>query len=244
MKLLKKAAAILLCAVIAAGTMTACGKQALLEEQSKNYIANFEPLQTGDKVAIITVKDYGVIKIKLFPELAPKAVENFTGLADMGYYDELIFHRVIEGFMAQGGDPRGDGTGGNSVWGGDFDLETPTQLYHFTGALAYAHSQVGGNGSQFYIVNSQPGMTYLSGEAPLTDEILDMCNAEMAEDVKTTYKEKGGMPYLDGGYTVFGQVVEGMDVVYALSAVEVDENDKPKKQVLIEKVEVIDYQGE
>lgn len=77
-------------------------------------ILNFIPPEKGEKIAVMTVKDYGEIKIKLFPEAASKGVENFIGLADMNYYDELIFHRVIPHFMDQGGDPQGTGMGGQS----------------------------------------------------------------------------------------------------------------------------------
>lgn len=241
--MIKKIFAAVLCAALLVTTLTACGKQELLEKQNVNYASNYEALEAGDKIAVITVKDYGTIKIHLFPEYAPKAVENFIGLAEMGYYDELIFHRIIESFVIQGGDPKGDGTGGNSIWGGDFDLESTPSLYHFTGAVAYAHAQNGGNGSQFYIVNTPEGMSYDGAQAtPITDEV--MSNFSYTSDINELYKEKGGLPFLDGGYTVFGQVIEGMDVVYAISAVDTNSSDMPTKQVVIEKVEIIEYQGE
>ena len=93
-------------------------------------IHNFNMPEVGEKIAVITVKDYGEIKIKLFPEDAPKGVENFIGLAEMNYYDEIIFHRIIPNFMIQGGDPRGDGTGGKSIWGDSFEGGTSENLYH------------------------------------------------------------------------------------------------------------------
>ncbi|MBP1549875.1 MAG: peptidylprolyl isomerase, partial [Oscillospiraceae bacterium] len=118
-------------------------------------IHNFIMPEVGEKIAVINVKDYGTIKIKLFPEDAEKGVENFIGLAEMGYYDELIFHRIIPGFMNQGGDPKGNGTGGKSIWGESFEGGTDENLYHFTGAVAYANSgATSTNGSQFYIVNT------------------------------------------------------------------------------------------
>ncbi len=82
----------------------------------ESKILNFEPPQQGEEIVVINVKDFGTIKIKLFPDAAPEAVENFKGLIGMNYYDELIFHRVIPNFMIQGGDPRGNGTGGNSMY--------------------------------------------------------------------------------------------------------------------------------
>lgn len=209
---------------------------------------NFTAPEVGEKIAVITVKDYGEIKIKLFPDEVPEAVENFIGLADMNYYDELIFHRVIPGFMDQGGDPKGDGTGGKSIWGDKFDGGVSGNLYHFSGAVAYANSgSTATNGSQFYIVNTDEGdCTY--GGAYLDDGSYQVFSSfeEMGvnypESVKQLYLEKGGVPYLDGGYTVFGQVIEGMDVVRAIGQVETNENDKPLTQVVMESVRIEEYE--
>lgn len=210
-------------------------------------IHNFNMPEIGEKIAVITVKDYGVIKIKLFPEDAPKGVENFIGLAEMGYYDELIFHRVIPNFMIQGGDPKGNGTGGKSLWGDAFDGETSENLYHFTGAVAYAHpSNSFTNSSQFYIVNTPDG--YMDSScAELYSYNPEQYN--WAGNVAEKYNEVGGVPFLDGGYTIFGQVFEGMDVVRAIAAVETDQDpnsetqDKPLTQVLMESVRIEEYQG-
>ena len=195
-------------------------------------ILNFIPPEKGEKIAVMTVKDYGEIKIKLFPEAASKGVENFIGLADMNYYDELIFHRVIPHFMDQGGDPQGTGMGGQSMWGGSFDGGIPEGLYHFSGAIAYANSgSTSPNGSQFYIVNTDDG-----------ECVSDV--SSYPQNVQDMYKEKGGVPYLDGGYTVFGQVFDGMDVVRKIGQVETDDNDKPLTQVQIETVRIVEYTGE
>ncbi|MGN0553648.1 MAG: peptidylprolyl isomerase [Oscillospiraceae bacterium] len=204
-------------------------------------IHNFEMPEIGEKIAVITVKDYGEIKIKLFPEVASKGVENFTGLADMGYYDELIFHRIISDFMIQGGDPKGNGTGGKSIWGDSFDGGIPEGLYHFSGAVAYANSgATSTNGSQFYIVNTPEG--YLQNTC---EELMqyDPSTYSWAPNVVEMYNEKGGVPFLDGGYTVFGQVFEGLDIVRELGNVETDENDKPLKQVQMESVKIVEYEG-
>lgn len=210
-------------------------------------IHNFKMPEIGEKIAVINVKDYGTIKIKLFPEDAPKGVENFIGLTEMGYYNELIFHRVIPDFMIQGGDPRGDGTGGKSFWGTDFDGETSENLYHFTGAVAYAHpGNSFTNGSQFYIVNTPDG--YMQNSC----EELYAYNPEKYNfpgNVAEKYSEVGGVPFLDGDYTVFGQVFEGIDVVRAIAEVETDQDpdsltpDKPLTQVLMESVRIEEYQG-
>lgn len=206
-------------------------------------IHNFNMPEEGEKIAVINVKDYGTIKIKLFPEDADKGVENFIGLADMGYYNEVIFHRIIPNFMNQGGDPKGDGTGGKSIWGDKFDGGTSEHLYHFTGAVAYANSgATSTNGSQFYIVNTPDG--YMDNSCAE----LNAYNPEQYNwpgNVAAKYDEVGGVPFLDGGYTVFGQVFEGMDVVRAIAAVETNpENDKPLTQVMMESVTIEEYSAE
>ena len=94
----------------------------------------------GEEIAVLKVKDYGEMKIRLFPKSAPKAVENFTTHAKNGYYDGLKFHRVIAEFMAQTGDPTGTGMGGESIWGEGFGVEHDKNLSHFTGALGCAQS--------------------------------------------------------------------------------------------------------
>lgn len=222
----------------AAQTTTAADNTAQSAE-----ILNFIMPEVGEKIAVITVKDFGEIKIKLFAEAAQKGVENFVGLAEMNYYDELIFHRIIPNFMNQGGDPRGNGTGGNSVWGGEFDGGIPEGLYHFSGAVAYANSgSTSTNGSQFYIVNTPEDFVYYGGLSSFDE--LEAYGKTFAPNVKEAYLEHGGTPFLDGGYTVFGQVFEGMDVVRAMAAVETDENDKPLTQVKIESVRIVEYTGE
>ena len=171
--------------------------------------------------------DKGNIKMKLFPDIAPKAVENFITHAKKGYYDGLTFHRVINDFMIQGGDPKVDGTGGESIWGEGFAAEPSNQLYHIRGALAMAQSQQPNSiGSQFYIVQNKDDMSdgLLKGWVP--DKIID------------AYK-KGGYPSLDGSYTVFGQVIEGMDVVDKIAAVKTDTNDKPETPVKIKTIKIL-----
>ncbi|MBO0431409.1 peptidylprolyl isomerase [Enterococcus sp. DIV0660C] len=169
----------------------------------------------------------GTIKIKLFPELAPKAVENFLTHAKDGYYDGLTFHRVIKDFMIQGGDPKGDGTGGESIWGEGFETEISNQLYNIRGALSMARSQnPNSNGSQFFIVQN-------------SDDVHDgLLKDDYPRAIIDAYK-KGGYPSLDGSYTVFGQVIEGMDVVDKIAQVETDSNDKPKADVKIESIKVL-----
>lgn len=219
-------------------------------------IHNFIMPEIGEKIAVITVKDYGEIKIKLFPEDAEKGVENFVGLAEMNYYDEILFHRVIPSFMIQGGDPKGDGTGGKSIWGDKFEGGTSEHLYHFSGAVAYANSKgTSTNGSQFYIVNTAPGEYSLGGQR-LPDgsvyyyQTFEEAGYSLPANVQEMYREKGGTPSLDGGYTIFGQVFEGMDVVRAIAQVETNQDDsngipvdKPLVPVIMESVRIVEYEG-
>jgi peptidyl-prolyl cis-trans isomerase B (cyclophilin B) len=171
----------------------------------------------------------GIIKIKLFPEQAPKTVENFISHSEKGYYDGLIFHRVIKGFMIQGGDPTGTGMGGESIYGETFEDEFSKQLFNLRGALSMANAGPNTNGSQFFIVQSNT----------LDDSMkTQLSQAGYAKEVVDAYA-KGGTPWLDGRHTVFGQVIEGMDVVDAIANSKVGKNDKPVEDVIIEKVVVV-----
>ena len=101
---------------------------------------------------VVFETNQGNIELQLFPDVAPKTCENFIGLVEKGYYDGIIFHRVIKGFMIQGGDPTGTGRGGESLWGGTFDDEfSPALKFDQPGLLAMANAGPSTNGSQFFI---------------------------------------------------------------------------------------------
>ena len=152
----------------------------------------------------------GNITIELYPDKAPKTVENFTSLAGKGYYNNLIFHRVIDDFMIQAGDPFCSddndntqcGAGGKSTWGASF-ADEKNDLLVDTGALAMANSGPDTNISQFFIVTGP-------------------------------HQEQ-----LDGKHTVFGKVIEGMGVADAISRADTDDSDKPVEDVKIEKIEIV-----
>ena len=194
---------------------------------------NFTQPKTGDQIATIETS-MGSIKVMFFKEAAPKAVENFITHAKEEYYDSVTFHRVIEGFMIQGGDPLGNGTGGESIWGKPFVNEVSNDARHFRGALAMANAGPDTNGSQFYIVQA--------GTDSIDDSMLAQCEQrsgrKIPPEVREKYKEVGGAPFLDGDYTVFGQVIEGMDTVDKIASVRVDWSDKPLKNVVINKITV------
>ena len=200
-----------------------------IEDTDPTELMNFEQMkepEKGDILATMTT-NHGVIEILLFPKVAPKAVENFKTHAENGYYDGLIFHRVIDDFMIQGGDPTGTGTGGESIWGEPFEDEFGL-LFPYRGALCMANSGPGTNGSQFFIVQ-------LSN--PTEDVALSMEQGGFPQEMIDAYKEVGGTPWLYGKHTVFGQVQSGMDVVDAIVKVEAIET-KPVQDVIIEKIDI------
>ena len=190
-----------------------------------------KPVSAGDTVAIIHT-NMGDISVKLFPEDAPKAVENFVTHSKNGYYNGVIFHRVIKDFMIQGGDPTGTGMGGESVWGGSFEDEFTPELHNLCGALSMANAGPGTNGSQFFIVQaSTVPENMLSQMKELTDNGFP---AEITE----AYSKLGGTPWLDFRHTVFGQVFDGMDTVNSIASVEVGAADKPVNDVVITGIDI------
>lgn len=211
------------------------------QAQETTDILNFTPPEIGEEIVVINVKDYGTIKIKLFEDECPKGVENFKKLiSEKNYYNNVIFHRVIKDFVIQGGDPNGDGTGGESIWGAGFEQEFNNGLRHFAGALAYATASDHLNKSQFYIV-CPADCSQLTDEQ--FEEFSSYYGASYPDNVKEKYREVGGVPYLDGGYQVFGQVFEGLDVVEAIQQVETDGKDKPLDDIVMESVTIEEYQG-
>ncbi|TMM16527.1 MAG: peptidylprolyl isomerase [Actinobacteria bacterium] len=140
----------------------------------------------------------GDIAVELFHDDAPKTVDNFLSLARKGFYDGVIFHRVIPDFMIQGGDPTGTGSGGPGYTFEDEFNEQPVAR----GALAMANAGPNTNGSQFFIVTAE------------------------------------SCPWLDGKHTVFGRVTDGMDVVDAISTLDSDARDRPREDVVIERVDL------
>ena len=170
----------------------------------------------------------GEIKIQLFPEQAPMTVENFIRLAQKGYYDGTIFHRVISDFMIQGGDPEGNVTGGESIWGHPFEDELSRELFNIRGALSMANSGPNTNGSQFFIVqNKNMPKRYIKQMEP----------AGYPKEIIHAYKQ-GGTPWLDGRHTVFGQVITGMDVVDKIAKSKKDKMDKPLEDITIDSIQV------
>lgn len=206
--------------------------------------------QKGETVATLHIKDYGDIKVHFFKDAAPKAVENFVTLSKKGYYNGVTFHRVIKDFMIQGGDPQGTGMGGESAWGGNFEDEINKYLIPLRGSLCMANAGGGNtNGSQFFIVQQDtkdPADKEQVKQA--LDQYVQMYKQSTGlpldaydDSVIDNYLKVGGALYLSGGYTVFGQVYEGLEIVDKIAASKTDANDKPEKDVVIESIDVTTF---
>ncbi len=155
--------------------------------------------QKAEAPIVVLETNVGKIELKMFPKASPLAVENFVTHVKNGYYNGLIFHRVIKGFMIQGGDPTGTGRGGESIWHKEFKNEnTPNLVFDRPFLLAMANHGPNTNGSQFFITT-----------------------------VPT--------PHLNGGYTIFGEVVAGQDVVRKIENVSTGRADRPLFDQVIKK---------
>lgn len=280
MKYIRQASAILaalLCVTVIGGCSK--GTKGAVKTVYKDKADGFQldKPAVGDQIAVMHTS-MGDISIRFFPEAAPKAVENFVTHAKDGYYNNLTFHRIINDFMIQGGDPKGDGTGGESIYGKTFDDEFDSKLHNFRGALAMANSGPNTNGSQFFI-NQAPASQfqgksgYLSQEASAKSQLEQQyetyksqlksqyASAEdyfkakygfnpstVPDSVWDLYGKTGGNINLDaaymysGGYTVFGQAYDGLDIVDKIAAVNTDSNNKPTTAVTIKSIDITTYQ--
>ena len=180
---------------------------------------------------IATIKtNHGDMRVKLFPDHAPKTVANFIALSKDGYYDGVIFHRIIKDFMIQGGDPTGTGMGGESIYGESFEDEFSEELYNVRGALSMANAGPNTNGSQFFIVQNQ-NLPYSKKE---------IARGGWPEPIAEIYANQGGTPHLDRRHTVFGQLADEASyaILDAIAAVETGAMDKPVEDVVIETIEI------
>ena len=186
--------------------------------------------EVNEKNPLVTVHtNLGDFTLELFPEVAPKTVENFITHAKNGYYDGVIFHRVIEDFMIQGGDPTGTGMGGESIYGRTFEDEFSREAFNLYGTLSMANAGPNTNGSQFFIVTAK------QVPAQMLKQLKD---GGWPEEIVEEYAKVGGTPWLDHRHTVFGRVVEGMDVVLKIEGVERNAQDRPLEDVVIESMDV------
>ncbi len=252
----------------AASTASAVNDGRIRPSDGQKLGYQLEKPANGEEIAVLTTS-MGVIKLRLFPKAAPKTVENFKGLIKKGYYNGLTFHRIVNDFMLQTGDPKGDGTGGESIWGKAFNDEYNANLVNIRGSVSMANSGKNTNGSQFFInqrgnseaINwnyyqqaydayKQYGDTFVQQYG---DGWPDM--TKITGDYKKLYDAQGGNPNLDGayniaqkGHSVFAQVIEGLDIVDKIAAVPVTENaqgekSKPVTPVKIIKAEIQKYKA-
>ena len=186
---------------------------------------------TGDGHTYALVEtEFGNMKLRLFNG-TPQHRDNFIKLANEGFYDSLMFHRIISGFMIQGGDPQSkNAKPGQRLGGGGPGYTVPAEIGapHIKGALAAARTpnpEKASSGCQFYIVHGKP----------LTDAQLDNFQRQKgitySEEQRKLYKELGGSPMLDMEYTVYGEVVEGLEVIDAIAKVHKDGSDRPMEDV-------------
>ncbi|WBB30143.1 peptidylprolyl isomerase [Parvimonas micra] len=191
--------------------------------------------KNGEKVYIMKT-NVGEISLRLFNEVAPKACENFITLAKRGYYNGVIFHRVIRDFMIQGGDPTGTGMGGESIWGESFEDEFDGNFRNYRGALSMANAGPNTNGSQFFIVqNSKISDDYVN-------YLKNSDKKVYPDEVVETYEKNGGAFWLDFKHTVFGQVFKGMEVVDEIANTYCS-NDKPVEDIVILSIEEKVFEG-
>ncbi len=256
---MKKLLSFVLCACLLTGILTGCGEKETVSQppvgtdglkeigtitvdeskcenklEGETQLRQFQAPKSGDTVAVLQISK-GTVKIVLYPDIAPKAVENFVTLARQGYYDGVTFHRVIKDFMIQSGDPTGTGRGGESAFGEDFEDEFSLDLYNFRGALSMANTgEPSSNSSQFFIVQA--------GADTMQESLFSSNEGLYTQDILDAYMEVGGTPWLDQQHTVFGQVYEGMDVVDKLANVSQDQNGTPSKADTIESVNIYTVQ--
>ena len=233
-----------LCVAASAAALAACSQQeeepAVDDGSSQLHedvqLPQFEEPADDEEVAVMTTSQ-GTIVLRLFPDEAPKAVENFRTHAEEGYYDGLTFHRIIPGFMIQGGDPEGTGAGGESIWGTPFEDEFDIHLRNFRGALSMANSGADTNGSQFFIVQADT-----ADAGALQSALMQSTQkgAMWSNNIVEKYKEVGGTPWLDYTHTVFGQVISGMETVDAIAALG-DAQGTPSETVTIESITFVPY---
>lgn len=259
----------------ASASTAADGEKPAYTEPGSNGSRTDDPLgfqlempEIGEEIVVFHT-NMGDIRARLFPEDAPITVASFKQHVKEGYYNGLTFHRVIADFMIQGGDPEGNGTGGESAWGDEFEDEFNTNLINLRGSLSMANAGAATNGSQFFINQAGPvsSDTWSQYES-LYNSLLEVDEAQwpyieqtqynilntdlLTDEYKALYEEQGGNPALDGaynafspqrGHAVFGQVFDGMDVVDAIAGVETDSNAKPVEDVIMESVELVTYEG-
>lgn len=216
-----------------------CSKPKYFRSLSKDEVAEIKKYQKqfkqDDTYRVLILTNHGNLVVKLFNE-TPLHRDNFVAKVKAGFYDSLLFHRVMNNFMIQGGDPnskkatQGERLGGGSAPGERIaaELRTEQGFYHKRGALAAAHDgnpQKASNNCQFYIVQRP------TWRATQLDSTIVQRNLTLNEAQKKLYTTQGGTPHLDGGYTVFGELITGFDVLDKIAATKTDRANRPLEDV-------------
>ncbi|MEM9885701.1 MAG: peptidylprolyl isomerase [Bacteroidota bacterium] len=212
----------------------------IAKDGKKKSIAKKNIVIKAPEICLVELRTpYGDMLIQLF-DSTPKHRDNFIKLAEEGFYDSLLFHRVIDGFMIQGGDPNSKGAVAGQMLGTggpgyQVEAEMLAENVHLRGALAAARSpdsvnpQRKSSGSQFYIVH---------GKASVEENVLQTVERRngvaYTEDQKKAYQEQGGYPFLDGQYTVFGKVIEGLEVIGEIAKASKDQRNRPDEDIPME----------
>lgn len=219
--------------------LSSCSEEGLFVPDARPTVQSdelqFQTPAEGATIATLNTS-MGVIKMVLYEEYAPQAVENFIGLANQGYYNGLPFHRIVADFLIQTGDATGTGTGGATIWNNTpYPVEISDLLHHYSGAVSMAQTgDTSGNMSQFFIVSTPSDSVDKSFGDYLTEQ-------GVRSEVIQAYRDGGGAPYLDNLNTVFGQVYRGMDVVDSICAVECGEDGNPVEDVILLSVTIGTY---
>ncbi len=221
-------------------SMNSCSSQKKMEQPLQGEQTQSD--KTSESMTQVLIKtSMGDITIALYNE-TPQHRENFLKLVNESYYDGVLFHRIIKGFMIQTGDPDSKtAVAGQRLGAGGPDYRIPAEfvstLYHKRGAVAAARDnnpEKASSGSQFYIVD---------GEVYTPDRmtwIAQRTGKSFTEEQQQVYTTLGGAPFLDGDYTVFGEVVSGMEVVDKIAAQQKDQNDRPLEDIKILTAQVIE----
>lgn len=225
------------------GSMNSCSQEkkaeTLPQDAPKKQMVK---IKSTKEVAVIETK-FGKIVLSLYEQDAPQHVANFKKLIQSGFYNGTTFHRVIQNFMIQSGDPNSkDNDPMNDGMGGPgYTVPAEIKRYHKRGALAAARQgdQVNpakaSSGSQFYIVQNGPISLDQLKQLEMSMR-RQKPNFSLTQEQIDTYATLGGTPFLDNEYTVFGEAVMGLDVVDQIAAVAKDARDRPLENVVVEKV--------
>lgn len=219
---------IILIATIAFLGYKLCKKDTLNNNETKNNFNESTINVNQNPIATMEIKDYGTVKIELYPNVAPNTVNNFINLANNGFYDNLTFHRVIKNFMIQGGDKNGDGTGNPLL--SDLNNTTPTTE------------------DKEYAIKGEFEANGYNNSLEHTEGVISMARADYSAYGKTEegYNSAGSQffiitetsPNLDGSYASFGKVTEGMEIIHKIENISTNENNEPTEKVIINSIRV------